>query len=224
MLSHQIQQAQVPRIRLFSERDNLKERILTSAEERRLLEESAAHLRPVLLVALNTGMRRGEILGLMWRQVDLESRVVRVERSKSGRVRHIPLNDVLVEVFTRLRSERGEAETVFPYRNVRTAFEAACRRAGIVGLRFHDLRHTFATRLIKRGVDIITVKELLGHSSVTVTERYTHSFKDQKRSAVDALINGEAVESSTAADLLNMCETAKHAKGDKRVKVLFSAN
>ena len=73
-------------------------------------------------------------------------------------------------------------------RTVDHSFGRACRLAGIVGLRFHDLRHTFATRLIRRGADIITVQALLGHYAVTVTQRYTHSGADEKRRAVEALV------------------------------------
>lgn len=154
---------EVPRIKLFPEKDNLKERILTAEEEARLFEASSVHLKPVLKVALNTGMRRGEILSLRWGEVDLEARVVKAVRTKSRKVRLIPLNDVLLEEFEKLRRAGGEGESVFPHKSVRSAFEGACRRAGIKNLRFHDLRHTCATRLVERGVDLITVKELLGH-------------------------------------------------------------
>jgi integrase len=78
-------------------------------------------------------------------------------------------------------------ETGEPFQRVRRAFVAACRRAGIEGLRFHDLRHTFATRCIRAGVDIHTLKELLGHHSITVTERYLFSGEEQKRKAVNML-------------------------------------
>jgi len=70
---------------------------------------------------------------------------------------------------------------------MKKGFKAACRRAGIKGLRFHDLRHTFATRLVEKGADIETVRDLLGHYSITVTQRYTHSNEDRKRKAVELL-------------------------------------
>ena len=66
-------------------------------------------------------------------------------------------------------------------------FKAACRRAEIQGLRFHDLRHTFATRLVEKGADIETVRDLLGHHSITITQRYTHTSDDRKRKAVELL-------------------------------------
>lgn len=214
-------ESEVPKIKLFPEKDNLKERILTAAEEVRLFEASSEHLKPVLKVALHTGMRRGEILGLRWDDVDLDAGTIRVVRTKSGKMRLIPLNDVLLEEFEKLRRAGGEGEPVFPHKSVRSAFEGACRRAGIKNLRFHDLRHTFATRLVERGVDLITIKELLGHSSVTITERYTHSFKEQKRNAVRAL--GEK-EAGISENLLNICETRQRGKRKKVLRSLFSVN
>jgi integrase len=139
-------------------------------------------------------MRLGEILGLRWGQVDFRKRTICVERTKSGKRRFIPINATLLELLRSLRLDRPVGETVFANPKtgqalvaVRTAFKAACRRAKLSGLRFHDLRHTFATRLIEAGADIITVKELLGHFSVQMTERYTHSRSEQKVRAVELL-------------------------------------
>jgi integrase len=139
-------------------------------------------------------------------------------------MRYIPINDVLMDEFKRLRSSSNQNKRIFPFRNVRTAFEGACWRAGIEGLRFHDLRHTFATRLVERGVDLITVKELLGHSSVMVTERYTHSFKEQKRAAVEALSQSEKYKAGVLDDLLNLCETGERERKRRSVRTLFSVN
>jgi excisionase family DNA binding protein len=189
----------VAKVKLFSERDNLKERVLTADEETKLLAHCAPHLRPIVVFALNTGMRRGEILGLRWDQVDPAGKSVLVKRTKSGRDRSIPLNEAAAGVIKAQRT-KSHGTYVFPstkgrefMRTVDHSFGRACRLAGIVGLRFHDLRHTFATRLIRRGVDIITVQALLGHYAVTVTQRYTHTGADEKRRAVEAL--GRASES-----------------------------
>lgn len=194
----------VLKIKLFSERDNLKERVLTEAEEAKLLAVCPAHLKPIVAFALNTGMRRGEILGLRWDQVDTKARTVRAVKTKSGRDRIIPLNDVAVDVLT-LQRTKATGEYVFPstrgcgrLKDVKKAFQSACRKAGITGLRFHDLRHTFASRLIQRGADIVTVQKLLGHFSVTMTERYTHSGADAKKAAVGLLVPKQ--------DLWNICD------------------
>jgi len=185
---------EVPKFRLFPEGNVLKERTLSEDEERRLLEASSPHLRSILTVALHSGCRLGEILGLKWDQVDLQGRTLRIERTKNNKIRLIPLNTTLERELSRLFSSRDGSGFVFPnpetgeaFGSVKTAFYAACRRAKIEGLRFHDLRHTFATRLIARGVDIITVKDLLGHSSVRITEKYAHSNISRKKEAVKAL-------------------------------------
>ncbi len=193
----------VRRVRFFSEYENLKERVLTSEEETRLLAACAPYLKSIVITALNTGMRRGEVLGLKWSQISLPQRLIRVERTKSGKVRFIPINDFLFHEFQRLARANGSAEYVFlnPRNRKRlvdtsTGFDTANKRAHITGLRFHDLRHTFASRLVARGVDLITVKDLLGHHSVITTQRYTHSNADQKRRAVQALIIPEASASA----------------------------
>jgi len=184
----------VKKVKLFSEKENIRERVLLPEEETKLLLSCSPHLRPILEVALNTGMRRGEIFQLRWEHVDLEMGEIRIVRSKSGRGRVVSINSGLLAVLKGLRSEAGSGFYVFinpetgkPYVDVKRAFQTACRRAGIKDLRFHDLRHTFASRLVKRGVDLILVKELMGHASVITTQRYTHSQAAEKKRAVELL-------------------------------------
>lgn len=189
-----LEESPMRKVGLFPVKDNLKERILDREEEPRLLESCSEHLRAIVITALSTGMRRGEILGLKWDDADFQNRVLKVEKSKSGKQRFIEMNSPLFSLMRELRVKNPQAGHVFlnpktgrPLADVKTAFKAACRRAGIKGLRFHDLRHTFATRLVEAGVDIVTVRDLLGHSSVRLTERYTHSRNELKRRAVEAL-------------------------------------
>ena len=213
------------KVKLFSEKDNLKERILSEDEELRLLNASPVHLRPIILCALHTGMRRGEILGLRWDQIDFERRTIRVERTKSGKPRFIDINRTLLELLRRQRVDDPRSEFVFPsnrtgraFVEVSKAFKRACKLASITGLRFHDLRHTFASRLIARGADIITVKELLGHSSVRITERYTHSQSEQRRQAVSRL------DALTMSSLARGCHA--EPQGEKKIPAnpYFSMN
>ncbi len=194
-----LDETRMPKFRFYPEKDNLKERILTQEEEQRLLAVCPPRLKSMIIVALNSGMRLGEILGLRWSQVDLASGRIRVERTKSGRIRYVDMNEVLIAEFRRLREGRGRSECVFtspitgqPFVDAGSAWATACRRAEIKGLRFHDLRHTFATRLIEHGVNLITVKELLGHSSVEITQRYTHPAEALKKAAVAALVPADA--------------------------------
>lgn len=199
------------KVKLFSENDTQKERILAHDEEARLLAESPDYLKPILVIALNTGMRRGEILNLRWDQVDLRGRQIAVRKTKSGKDRLIPISSRLLSVFSLLGPHRGESRLVFPnpatgrpYTEVKKSFKMACERAGIEGLRFHDLRHTFATRLVKAGVDIITVRDLLGHFSIRVTQRYTHPGQGQKVAAVELLAQNGA---PSEGNLLRPCYT-----------------
>ena len=225
-----LQEHQKPKFKLFSEKDNRKERILTRDEESKLYKTSALHLRPILTLALHTGMRLGEILGLTWAQVDSEKGLIRVERTKSGLSRLIPINSALYEELAALRSHSPSsflfrnAKTEKPLTSIKTAFKAACRRAGIVGLRFHDLRHTFASRLVESGADLITVKELLGHSSVKITERYTHSQGEQKKFAVSLLTVRGVEKADSEENLLHICDTANARKPRKSGMPLFSVN
>jgi len=182
------------KVKLLHE-ENRIERILSPDEEARLLESANEPLRTILLVALNTGMRRGEILTLLWSCVDFERALITVINPKSGRSRKIPMNEELVRALKERHEVAGDGLYVFadsrtgkPWGTVKTAFLAALRRANIRGLRFHDLRHTFATRLVAWGVDLLTVKELLGHSSITMTMRYAHPSQENMRRAVELLL------------------------------------
>lgn len=174
----------VKRVKMIPESDCARERILTPAEERTLLEKSAQHFRPFLVVALNTGMRRGEILNLGWPQIDFEKRVVYVIKTKSGKNRRIPMNDTLYHTLRALKTEANGAEKIYPFKYVQGAFEKAREDADLSGLRLHDLRHTFATRLIQSGANPFTVQKILGHSTITMTMRYVHPSEDLMRDAV----------------------------------------
>jgi len=204
------------KIKKSSEKDLLKERVLTEDEETRLKSASYPVLRSIISVALHTGMRLQEILSLRWAQVDLAEMMLTVERTKSGKPRTIPLNAALHGELQRLRSLDGRSPFVFPnpktgkpLTTVKTAFRAACRRAGISGLRFHDLRHTFGSRLVEKGADIETVRSLLGHASIVVTQRYVHSTDERRRTAVEKLTEKPHLVVPNRANLLHGCDTAE---------------
>jgi hypothetical protein len=97
-------------------------------------------------------------------------------------------------------------ETGKPFVDLKAGFKLACKKAGIAGVTWHTLRHTFASRLVDRGVDIVTVKELLGHSSITVTMRYTHTNLESKRAAVEKLLHHGCDKSVT------VCTTVQQSK------------
>jgi integrase len=165
----------------------MRERILGHDEEAKLLEACdqvrAPYLRPIVVIALNTGMRKGEILSLQWSQVDLANRLLHVEHGKTENSdRRIPMNETVFALMFGLHRKRGEK-----FVDLKTAFKSAVRLSKIRHLRFHDMRHTFATRLVRAGVDLITVQQLLGHAKITTTARYAHSLADDKMAAVTRL-------------------------------------
>jgi integrase len=177
----------------------MHERILEQDEEVELLEACdqvrAPYLRPIILFALNTGMRKGEILSLQWSQVDLANRLIHVEQGKTEESdRRIPMNQMVFALMFGLYRKRC-GDLIFPsprksgekFVDLKTAFRRAVRLSKIRHLRFHDMRHTFATRLVRAGVDLITVQKLLGHSKITTTARYAHSLAADKMAAVARL-------------------------------------
>jgi integrase len=165
-------------------------RYLDPKEALKLLGACAAHLKPIIVCALHTGMRRGEILNLKWENVDLENRMILLERTKSNRRRMIPLSGVLCSVLKRL-PRRGEYvftnEQGDKYGTVNKSFTAACRRAGIKNFRFHDLRHTFASHLTMSGCNMRTVQQLLGHATIRTTMKYSHLSKEHLEEAVNVI-------------------------------------
>jgi integrase len=170
------------------------ERILTVEEERRLLDSAISYLRPIIVTALNTGMRKGEILTLTWDDVDLTNNLITVNQtnSKSKKARKVYINSTLKRLLLELKLKSAGSEYIFlddegnRLREIKNGFNAACRRAGIPGLRFHDLRHTAATRMIENGASIVAVSKILGHSDIKTTMRYTHP-DDSIRDALENL-------------------------------------
>jgi len=177
-----------------------RERIMDVAETRRLVEAAGPEVRPVIIIALNTGMRRNEILSLHWRDLDLRRGVITIEDSKSGKSRKVPMNEAVHEVLRGLPRTEGvefvfyNPETGTHVKDIKTGFKAACARAKIVGLRLHDLRHTAASKMVEAGVDLVTVSKILGHASIQMTMRYAHPTPENMRSAVLRL--GEILDST----------------------------
>ena len=142
-------------------------------------------------MALNTGMRKEEILSLKWKDVDFRSRIIAILDTKNGESREIPMNDIVYRTLVAIKET--DSPWVFckkngeRYGNVRKAFEGARKRAEIVDFRFHDLRHTFASHLVMAGVDLKTIQELVGHKSFETTLRYAHLSPDHKKAALDIL-------------------------------------
>jgi integrase len=139
-------------------------------------------------------MRQGEILGLKWEHVDFDQKTIYVAHTKTGRPRRIPMNKPVEVELRSLRQDDSSDEhcfQLFPHgfkaTTFRHAWEGACKQAKIFVLRFHDLRHTFATRLRSKGVHEMDIMSLLGHTTLQMTSRYTHAMPENLRIAVDSL-------------------------------------
>lgn len=174
--------------------NNARDRWLTWEEERALLDVSPDWLRSIIIFALNTGMRRGEILNLKWQNVDLTRGTITLTRSKNQLRGTIPLNSRVFELLMMKQRQPGreyvfcsKAGTRLEDRNLKRAFDIAREKAGLQDVRFHDLRHTFATRLVQNGVDLYRVQRLLGHKTHVMTQRYAHHYPESLRSAVKVL-------------------------------------
>ncbi len=186
-----------PVLSVSMERENNgRDRWLTVEEEGGLLAACGPWLRDLVQFALGTGMRMGEILSLSWRGVDLIRRTAMVFQSKNGERRTIPLNQTVLSVMKErgtLRSLR--TDLVFPSKthtplesgHLRRAFRLALKKAKIEDFHFHDLRHTFATRLVQAGVELYKVQRLLGHKSPMMTQRYAHHYPESLRDGVEVL-------------------------------------
>lgn len=192
-------------VKKATEDRNRKIRALTAEEEERILAELAKpakqwaaeykRLAVMVVVSLDTGMRRGELFGLEWRDLDLEAKTVSVrgEGAKSGQSREIPLSGRVVTALEGWRPEKGAQGLVFPARdggrmdNFRRSWAGILKSAEVTGVRWHDLRHTFGTRLAMAGVPLPTIQRLMGHASITTTQRYLHSGAVDARRAIDML-------------------------------------
>lgn len=181
------------RLRMERER-RTKRPVMSVREERLLMAHAPVHLRRIILCALHTGMRRGEILSQRWEDIDFDNRILYVTHSKTpeGEARDIPLTDALYNLLVACRSEHGP---VFTYEGnaikiVKTTWASSLRRAGIRPIRFHDLRHTANTRMMLAGVLQEIRREILGHTvrrSRDVNDRYTHIELPEKRDAIRKL-------------------------------------
>jgi len=182
-------------------------RWLSRAEAAALLSAAgrdprAVHLPDFIRLALHTGCRKNELLKLEWQRVDLEAELIYLEgtHTKSGRRRSIPLNreaQAALENRAQFRAQHcPDSRWVFCHKDgarivsIKTSFTTARRNAGIEDFRIHDLRHTCAAWLVSAGVPLTEVRDLLGHSSVTMTERYAHLAPENVRAAVTRLEDG----------------------------------
>jgi integrase len=170
------------------------------------------YLRDFIELALNTGCRKQELLGLEWRNVDFDNNLILLEKTKNGTRRSVHLNSICRAVLIRRMGVRAELCPDTPWvffhgtpvthvnvggrvKNVKTPFATACKKAGIDDVHIHDLRHTATSWLVMEGVPLLEVSRLLGHKSITQTERYAHLTPESTRTLAQ-ILEGNAGESS----------------------------
>jgi len=181
------------KVRIDLKAEPRRERVLAREEEVRLLEAASPYLRQMIVLALNTGMRQGEILKLRSEHVNLETRaiVITAENSKSKRARRIPLNTAALELLRPLVARPGfvfHGSRGQGFGRIGCGFKAACVRAKIDDLRFHDLRHTFETRSLEAGANPAIIVKIMGHHSIPFSmEHYFHESAERMLGAVEKL-------------------------------------
>ena len=200
----------VKAVKLLTE-NNTRTRYLTDAEGPALFAALPDRFKALVTVALHTGLRRGELLGLRWEDVDFHTNTLTVARSKHGEARRLPMNALVRQVLQDLRRDQitaartrteGEREILSAhvfcdrsgnrYSYLSSFFCHAVRQAGIPNFRFHDLRHTFASRLAMAGVDLYTISTLLGHKTPGLAARYSHLSDGHQQAAVERLTHRES--------------------------------
>lgn len=182
--------------------DNRRDRVIDATEYQRLLaaadDRQGAHMRPIQVVAYETGMREGEVVGLRWADVDFARHFARLTETKNGEKRNVPLTEAAEEALRawarRKDWGRRESTYVFPSRagnrplragNISAAFTRIAKRAKVADVHFHDYRHTFATRMVERGgVDLITLASITGHKTLAMLRRYSHPSDARKLALV----------------------------------------
>ncbi len=155
-------------------------------------------------------MRRGDQLNLRWEKVDFQRNVFYVPNSKTGKDYGVPMNEDVRNTLLEIRARRNPSDYVYPktnkpYTDLKKAFGTACRLAGVRGLHWHDLRHTFGTRLAESGCSEATIASLMGHSERQTTRRYTHATDRAKKAAVELWVSCAMVSATTLPQRKNGC-------------------
>ncbi len=157
----------------------------------------ADYLKPMVILSLNTGLRRGELFSLTWSDIDFDRSFLTVQgnTAKSGKTRHVPLNSEALKTLQQWKQQTPDTQALVfagqdgeKFNNVKKSWAAVLEKADIQNFRWHDMRHTFASRLVMAEVDLNTVRELLGHADLKMTLRYAHLAPSHTAKAVEKLV------------------------------------
>lgn len=198
------------RIRKLRE-DNQRIRYLTEPEIHRLLATASSRLHDFIILGLNTGLRKANLVNLQWEDIDSRAGVIHILKTKSGKAYEVPMNETVIELFQRLASSRGTG-TVLDTTNLKREWESSVKTAGLKDVNIHTLRHTYASHMTMKGVDMFTLSKLMGHADIKMTQRYSHLAPNFKK---------------IAANMINFSSTTKKSPGTttiSHVEPAFSAN
>jgi integrase len=176
-----------------------RDRILSEEEASRLItacrESNNPYLFCIVLMAITTGMRQGEILQLRWEQIDFKNQLAHIRETKNGRPRSVPLVDEVVAELKRLYGIKHPhkplvfaSKTVFGKIDIKKPWQSALQRAGISNLRFHDIRHSFATLAASQGASNLELSTAMGHRTLQMLQRYTHLEANSVRKFSDEIV------------------------------------
>jgi integrase len=179
--------------------NNSRIRFLTDSEEAAFREVIKSEQMPEFEVGLHTGMRRSEQYGMRWEFVDFKNRIITIPKSKPGDLRHVRMNSRVIAIMGMLKESGQGAGYVFDRKSPRSWFEIARKAAGVPDFNWHDLRHTFISRLVMAGVDLRTVQELAGHKNISMTMRYAHLTPGHQQTAVEKLVTLPSASATTTA-------------------------
>jgi len=177
----------------FLPENNLKLRTLSEEEEAKLLPCCPQYLRDMVLFALHTGLRSGDLFRLQWEDINTRENQLRIIVRKTQAELELPLSEQVTGILEKWRTVRCCPYVFFNqltgdrFHDLKASLNKAIKDAGLSGITWHTFRHSFATRLIGQGTDIVTVKELLGHAEIKTTMRYAHTSREAKRGAVKTL-------------------------------------
>ena len=182
---------------------------------RAALVATASHIRPAIILAIETGLRKEELFSLTLSGIDLTRREIRLDHTKSGIPRRVPLSDTAITTIKALLDQPQRPNTPYLFAkadgsrfvDMKNGFVAACKRAGLTDFRWHDLRHTFASWFVQDGGDLYHLSRILGHATVQMTTRYGHLRTDdlhaelrrvaQNRTQEHQIISTGAIERTT---------------------------